>query len=451
MILKIKNQRIILNLYQKIIVAFILVIFLGTLLLSLPFASKTGSSCGFLTALFTSTSAVCVTGLSKVDIWTHFTLFGQATLLLLMQIGGLGFMSIITIFFHLFNHREGIQSISLSAESLGVDNFKSIKRIQKRLIIGSFFFESVGTLILFFCFLPSMGFLKAAWFGIFHAVSAFCNAGFDLMGAISPGAGMIGFQNHSVVLLTLSALIVIGGIGFFVWDDIATSRHPRKWSVYTQIVVSVSAFLILFGTGSFFFMEFHNPETIGNMNLNHQIVNSLFQAITPRTAGFASIDQNSMSESSIAMTSLLMIIGGSAGSTAGGIKTVTFLIILKTILSNLQGKKNVTIFNRTLSHEQLQYAFAISGGFVLLSIAGGFLITFSSEIPFAHSFFESISALATVGLSLGVTATLTPVSSLIVILLMFTGRVGLLTLTLGFFKAREDLSIKYPSAKLIIG
>ena len=447
----IKQHRIILNLYQKTIAVFILVILFGAILLALPFSSQTGKSCGFLTALFTSTSAVCVTGLSKVDIWTHFTLFGQIVLLLLLQIGGLGFMSIITVFFHLFNRREGIQSLSLSAESLRTDNFQNLKRIQMRLLIGSLCFESVGALILFFCFLPSMGFLKAAWFGIFHAISAFCNAGFDLMGAISPGAGMICFQNHSIVLLTLSALIVIGGIGFLVWDDIASSGHPRKWSVYTQIVISVSAFLILFGAGSFFFMEFHNPETIGNMNLGHQIVNSIFQAVTPRTAGFASIDQSSLSDSSIALTSLLMIVGGSAGSTAGGIKTATFLIIFMTILSNLQGKKNVTIFHRTVSHEQLQYAFAISGGFVLLSITGGFLIAFSSDIPFAHAFFESISAISTVGLSLGVTASLSPVSSLIVILLMYTGRVGLLTLTLGFFKAREDLSIKYPSAKLIIG
>ncbi len=444
-------KRINYNFSQVIILVFLLIILAGALLLALPISSKTGESCGFLTALFTATSAVCVTGLSRVDIWTTFSFFGQVVLLFLMEIGGLGFMSLITIPFHLTNHSEGVQTLSLSAEALGLESIKHIKRIQKRLLIGSFLFESIGAVILCICFIPVVGFPYAVWFGIFHSVSAFCNAGFDLMGYISPGVGLTVFYDKPAVLLTVAALIVIGGIGFTVWDDIAGGKHPRYWTVYTRLVLIITALLLLIGTIFFFVSEYRNPGTLGSMTLSNKLANAFFQAVTPRTAGFASMDQSLLSERAIAGTSILMMIGGSAGSTAGGIKTVTFLIMLKALLTNLRGKRNVRLMQRSITDEQIQFAFALTGGFMLFAVCGGFFIDMTSDIGFHPALYESISALATVGLSLGVTSSLSTASCLMLILLMYIGRVGLLTVSLGFFREKENSDIKYPTTRILIG
>ncbi|MCR5595399.1 MAG: potassium uptake protein, TrkH family [Lachnospiraceae bacterium] len=445
------RKKINLNIYQTITLTFVLIILSGAILLTLPFASVSKQSCGFLTALFTSTSAVCVTGLSVVDIKTTYSLFGQIVLLILMETGGLGFMSIITVLFHIVNHKKDVQTLALSAESLGLDDIKSISRIQRRLILGSLSFETLGAVILSICFLPMMKVPEAIWFGIFHAVSAFCNAGFDLMGYFEPGSSLITANSNPLILITIALLIIIGGIGFMVWDDIAVAHKSRNWSIYTRIVISVTSVLIVAGTVAFFLIEKDNPDTIGNMSLLDKIINSFFQSVTPRTAGFASVDQGKLEGASAALTSILMMVGGSAGSTAGGIKTATFLILLKTMIANLQGKKNVTLFHRTITDEQLRYAFTVIEGFVIVSVAGGFLIGFTSDVGFMSALFESISALATVGLSLGITSSLSPASCITAIILMYIGRVGLLTLTLGFFKAKEDPNIKYPTAKIMIG
>ncbi len=440
-----------LNLNQVIIFVYLSIILIGAVLLALPLSTKGEGGCGFLTALFTSTSAVCVTGLSLVDVWTTFSFFGQLVLLLLMQVGGLGFMSFISIFFHLMNHREGIQSLSLSAESLGIDSINHIKRIQKRLIIGSFLFESAGAVVLWVCFIPSMGIIRALWFGIFHAVSAFCNAGFDLMGFFSPGSGLTVFQQNPAVLIVVAVLIITGGIGFIVWDDIAAAKSPRNWSVYTRMVVFMTLVLLLSGMLLFLIFEFDNPDTMMGMPIGEKIINAFFQSVTPRTAGFASIDQSLLSPSSIALTSLLMIIGGSSGSTAGGIKTVTFLILIMSLLAGWRGKKHVILFQRTITDEQIRYAFTVTGGYALISIMGGFLISLTSDAGFDKAFFESISALATVGLSLGITSDLSEISCIIVIILMYLGRVGLLTLTLGFLGKNDEGEIKYPACRIMIG
>jgi len=445
------GKKINLNTYQTIALSFILIILAGSILLSLPFASKSGTSCGYLTALFTATSSVCVTGLSVVDVWSTFSFFGQAVLIILVQVGGLGFMTIVTIIYHLAHHKENAQEVSLSADSLGLSNLKDFRRIQKRLVIGSFIFECLGAIALFIFFLPSMGVLNALWFGIFHSVSSFCNAGFDLMGYFTPGIGFVAFNTNPGVLITLSVLIVVGGLGFIVWDDIAVSKSPRNWSVYTRMVLLMTSILLVFGTLFFLGAEYNNDVTIGNMNIGNKILNSLFQSVTTRTAGFASLDQGSMLHSSNALTCILMMIGGSAGSTAGGIKTVTFLILLKALFSNLQGKKNVVLFHRTITPAQILYAFTVTGGFVFISIFGGFFISFTSGISFIPAIFESVSALATVGLSLGITSSLSVASKLMVILLMFVGRVGLVTLTFGFFKAKENQAIKYPTTNIMIG
>ena len=439
-----------LNISQIIAGVYALLIIVGAILLDLPFATVSGKSVGGLTSLFTSTSAVCVTGLSVVDIWSTFSLFGQFVILILMEAGGLGFMSIISILFYITDKSANIRSLSLIAESLGTDIITDILRVQKRLLIGSFSFEFIGTVLLSIRFIPVLGVGKGIWFGIFHSVSAFCNAGFDLMGILSPGGSLVSWAHDPVVLLTIASLIIIGGIGFLVWNDIVFARQIRKWSVYTRIVMLTTALLLVCSTICFMCFEF-NASAFNGMTTGEKLINSFFQAATTRTAGFASVDQAGLTPLSVMLTMLLMIVGGSAGSTAGGIKTVTLMIILKTLVSNLTGKKTVTIFKRTITEDQIQNAFTVAGGFLLLSVIGGFFIELTSAAGLSASFFESISALATVGLSLGVTSALTLSSKLLLIVLMYIGRVGLLTLTIGFFKVKENPNIRYPSVKLMIG
>lgn len=440
-----------LNISQIIAFAFLGIILVGAILLTLPIASATGESCGFLTGLFTSTSAVCVTGLSVVDVWSTFSFFGQFVLVLLMEAGGLGFMSIISLLFYIVNHKSDIQAMSIMAESIGADGMKNLARIQKRLIFGALIFEGIGALILFCVFVRKTNILTAIWLGIFHSISAFCNAGFDVMGLVGPEFSMYSLQTEPVALLTIAFLIIIGGLGFIVWDDIASSRHRRNWSVNTKLVLSISGVLIVAGTILFLLLEFNNPNTIGRLSIFDKITNSFFQSVTPRTAGFASIEQAALTEGSNALTVILMYIGGSAGSTAGGIKTVTFVIVIASILCNAQGKRVVVLRHRTISNEQRTHAFTIFGSYLLISIIGGFFITLTSNVGFATAFYESVSALATVGLSLGLTPTLSVASKLMVIVLMYIGRVGLLTITLGFFKKKENVSIKYPSVNVMIG
>lgn len=449
---KIGKIRYKLNLYQIIALAFLGIILLGTLLLSLPFARCQGTSFSLKTSLFTATSAVCVTGLSTVDIWTTYSFFGQLVLLALMEVGGLGFMSIVSILIHLIKHSNGVDSLSLMAESLGNGNLLSdVTRIQKRVILGSVGFEMLGALVLTLKFSSLTSLPRAIWFGLFHSVSAFCNAGFDLMGYFSPGSSLTLVCNSKVVLITIALLITIGGIGFIVWDDLASSRHFRDWSIYTKIVLSATGLITLVGFALFLIFEFNNPNSLGPMSLSDKIVNALFQAVTPRTAGFASISQDALSDKSIALTSILMMIGGSTGSTAGGIKTVTFIIIVKTLLSNAIDKKSVNIFKRTISFDQITNAYTVAGSFILLSVLGSFIICLTSSVSFTHSLFESISALATVGLSLNTTASLSTPALLVLIVFMYIGRVGLLTLTMGFLRDTDNTSIKYPTVDLLIG
>lgn len=445
------KHKIKLNINQIIALAFFCIIAFGSIMLALPFATKGGCHDSILTPLFTATSAVCVTGLSIVDIWTNYTFGGQLIILLLMEIGGLGFMSVVSILIYVSKHYIDISSLSLMAETIGSDTLGNIARIQKRLILGSLLFESIGAAILSVCFIKTLGFPKALWFGIFHSVSAFCNAGFDLMGFISPGSGMEVFQNNPLVLITISILIVVGGIGFVVWDDIVSSKHIRDGSIYSKLVLITTFTLIAIGFVFFMFSEFNNGCSVGNLTLNNKIVNCLFQSVTTRTAGFASINQASFTDSSKALTIILMIIGGSTGSTAGGIKTVTFIIIISSILSSLFGKKNTIVLGRKLSADQIIHAYTIAGSFVFLSLLGSYVMYITSNVTFFESIFESVSALATVGLSLGITGSLSHISQLVLIILMYIGRVGLLTLTVGFFKAKDNASIKYPSVKLLIG
>lgn len=449
MYIQIFKKKIKINISQFITLMFMAIILLGTTLLAMPFASRSGKSCGILTALFTATSSVCVTGLSLVDVWSTWNSFGQVVLLSLIEIGGLGFMSIVSLAYFFIHHQSDIQSLSIMAESLGNENMKAVGRIQKRLLIGSFIIEGAGAILLFVIFLPKYGVGHSLWLGVFHSVSAFCNAGFDVMGFTEPGSSLISCQNNPLIAIVLSVLIILGGIGFTVWDDILNSKRIRSWSAYTKMVVSITAGLLAVGTFGFLIMEFNNPNTIGNMPWYNKIANALFQSVTPRTAGFAMVDQASLTSPSKALTSVLMMVGGSAGSTAGGIKTVTFLILINFIISKLRGKKNTVIFHRTITEAQILNAFTIVCSFVALTFVGSLIMSYTAPLRFSTTLFESVSALSTAGLSLGITSSLSISGKIVAIIFMFLGRVGILTVSLGFFKSKENPGIKYPSAKIM--
>lgn len=307
------------------------IILTGALLLTLPVASRSGESCGFLTALFTATSATCVTGLILVDTFVQWSGFGQIVILSLIQIGGLGFMSIASIFAFSLHKKLGLKQRMLLAQAMSLNDVEGVVRLQKHVLVGTFSLEGLGALILFFRFLPGYGPWNALKWGVFHSVSAFCNAGFDILGVLQPGSSLMLFQTDPVVCLTIMALIVVGGLGFFVWEDVLRAVRTRAWrrlSVYSRLVLTCTGLLILVGAGVICAMEWNNPATLGPMTVPQKLLAGSFQSVTTRTAGFAAIDQGAMGESTKAMSIVLMLIGGSSGSTAGGLKTVTVAVLL---------------------------------------------------------------------------------------------------------------------------
>ena len=437
---------------QNIAVVFAVIILVGTLLLSLPAASRDGVSCGFRPALFTATSATCVTGLIMFDTWTQWSGFGQIVILCLIEVGGLGFMTAASFVIFLLRKRVGLRQRMLMAQALSVSDMESVVKIQKWVLCGSLGIQFLGALVLFLRFLPDYGLQTAATWGIFHAVSAFCNAGFDIVGAISPGSSMIAFNADPVVCITLMILITLGGLGFFVWEEVIRTHSWKKFSVYTKLVFITSGALILLGAVLTCLLEWNNPATLGPMPVPQKILNGFFQSVTTRTAGFASIDQAGLTDAGKAVTMVLMLIGGSSGSTAGGIKTVTVIVLMLFLWSRLRGKGSVCVFKRTVPDNQVMDAMTLIAILVGLAIFGGIFISATSPISFTDSLYESVSALATVGLTAGATTSLSVPAQFLIILYMYFGRVGVLTLSLGFLigdKAQERY--RYANTNLLIG
>lgn len=441
-----------LNVSQIIILVFLAVILLGALLLYMPFSSRTGHSNGLLTALFTSTSATCVTGLALGDTYCQWSLFGQLVILCLIQVGGLGFMSIASLFFFALRRKIDLKPMLVMAQSVGAENMEDVIGLQKKVILGGFGVEAIGAIILSVRFSKFYSVPKSIWLGIFHSISAFCNAGFDLFGFEEPGVGLGFFKTDAVILLTIAALIIIGGIGFVVWDDLSKIKRPSRWSVYTKIILAVSFLLFFFGTIVYLILEFENPDTIGNMALSDKILNAFFQATTTRTAGFGVIDQGSLTETGKIFTILLMFIGGVSGSTAGGLKVMTFTIIVLFLLSRMMGKDTVNILGRRVNDDQIMDALCLFGMMTILSFFGAMIICGTTDFRFVDSLYETVSALATVGLSTGVLTGIGLVSKLLLIVFMFFGRVGILTISMGFLqKTTKNEIIKYPEANWPIG
>ena len=435
-----------------IALTFAAIILVGALLLTLPAASRDGVSCGFRPALFTATSATCVTGLVMYDTWTQWSGFGQIVILSMIEIGGLGFMSAASLFVFLLRRKVGLRQRMLMAQALSVDDMQSVVKLQKWVLIGSLSIQFCGALILFLRFLPDYGAMQAVKWGIFHGVSAFCNAGFDIFGSIEPGASIAVFNQDPVVCITLAALVILGGLGFFVWEEVVRLRSFKKFSVYTKLVLLTTAVLLLGGMALILLTEWNNPATIGNMSIGGKLLNSFFQSVTLRTAGFASFDQAGLTESGKAVSMVLMMIGGSSGSTAGGVKTVTFMVLILFIVARLRGRSTVTVFKRSILPDKVLDAMTIVLTVLALSVIGAAVICITSPVSFTDGLYEAVSALATVGLTAGVTPVLSIPAQYLVIVFMYFGRVGVLTLSLGFLMGdRAEDRFQYAHTNLLIG
>ena len=437
---------------KVIAVTFFLIILAGAGLLMLPVSSRSGISCGFRPALLTATSATCVTGLVLYDTWTQWSGFGQTVILCLIEIGGLGFMSAASLVVFLLRKRVGLKQRLVMAQALSLTDMEDVIKLQKVVLVGSIGIQSVGALILFLRFLPEFGWVRALRWGVFHSVSAFCNAGFDIFGCISPGSSLIAFNSDPVVILTLGALVIIGGLGFFVWQELVTVRSFKKFSVYTKLVLLTTGCLLLLGTAVFCALEWNNPETLGMMSTGGKLLNGFFQSVTVRTAGFAAVDQAKLTDGSKAFAMVLMLIGGSSGSTAGGVKTVTMVVLVLFLAARARGRDTVSVFRRTIPNSQVMDAMTIVSILTALAVFGSIFICVTSPVSFVDAAFESISALATVGLTAGVTPVLSVSAQYLIILFMYFGRVGVLTISLGFLmgnKAQERF--RYAQTNLLIG
>ena len=435
-----------------IAVTFLILILTGAFLLTLPVATRDGQGCDFLRALFTATSATCVTGLTPFDTYTQWSGFGQGVLLCLIEVGGLGFMSMATLFVFLLRKRIGLKQRMVMAQALSLNDMEGVVRLQRTVIFGSLSVEALGAAILAAYFTPRFGFWKALWLGVFHSVSAFCNAGFDVFGFLEPGASLMTFQDDPLVLLTLGALVVIGGLGFLVWEELAERKPLGRMSVYTRLVLSTTGALLLAGWVLTCLLEWNNPDTLGNMPVWEKLLNGFFQSVTLRTAGFAAVDQGKLTEGGKAVSMVIMLIGGSSGSTAGGLKTVTFVVLVLFIWARLRGRSTVCAFRRTIPASQVLDAMTIAMAMLILAMFGAVFICATSPVGFTNALYEAISALATVGLTADTTLRLSVPAQWLIILYMYFGRVGILTISLGFLTGdRAAERFRYAQTSLLIG
>lgn len=437
-----------------IVLSFFLLICAGTLLLMLPIASKDGKSTGLIDALFTSTSASCVTGLIVTDTYQHWTAFGQIVIILLIQVGGLGIITFATFFYSLLGKKFRIRSMVLAQESISYYSFQGITKLIKNVMLVTFVTEFIGALLLSIRFVPEYG-LKGFYLGIFHSIASFCNAGFDLMSISGKGqfVSLLYYNNDPLVIYTIAALIVMGGLGFVVWKDLYDYRKNKCLMLHTKMVLTIVPVLIFSGAILFFALEYNNPLTLGKLDLPGKINASIFQSITPRTAGFNSIDQNAMSDLSKLLTIILMFIGAAPGSTGGGVKVTTFGIVMIAILSQLKGSDDVVVFKRRITFPTIIKALTIIGFSAMLVLFVAVIIVLLEGRPMINVFFEVVSAFGTVGLTTGMTPFLHPVSKLLLIMMMFLGRVGPVTfaLALTMISHKNNTDIVYPEGKVIVG
>lgn len=443
------KKKINLSPMQIITIGFLCIVLLGTFLLCLPISSRSGEWTPFVNSMFTAASATCVTGLVAYDTYTHWSVFGQCVIISLIQIGGLGFMSIITLLSFISKRRIGLSERKLIMQSSGSLQMTGVVRLMKKILIGTFMFELTGAILLSIRFVPQMGVMQGILNGFFHSISAFCNAGFDLMGRREQFSSMTGYVHDPLVNLTLIALIIIGGIGFIVWNDIYHYKFKfSKYELHSKIVLATTVVLIVGGTALFWIFE--NDNTLSGMTAAQKLIASLFQAVSPRTAGFNTVDLSSLSESGSLLTIILMLIGGSPGSTAGGIKTTTFVVMLLSAFA-YAGRRDVNLFKRCISSENESQAHSIVTIYAVAIITATMIICAIEPFSFKEVLFEVTSAASTSGLTMGITSKLHTISKLLLILLMYGGRVGGLTLAIVLTKKKIPVPIDRPTENILIG
>ena len=437
--------------YQVLALGFAGLVFLGALLLTLPVASQSGQGTPFIDALFTATSAVCVTGLVVVDTGTHYSSFGHTVIILLIQAGGLGIMAMSTLFALLIGKKIRLKERLLMQEALNQLSVSGIVRLMIYIIHVTVLIEFVGGTILAFRWYPELG-MKGIYFGYWHAISAFCNAGFDLFGSVhGPFSGISAYVSDPVVNLTVMCMIVLGGIGFAVLHDIWTCRSFGRLSMHSKIVLVTTGALILTGSILFYIFEYANPDTLKPLSAQSRILGSMFQSVTSRTAGFNTIDISKVYDGTLFLLILFMFIGASPASTGGGIKTSTAAVLMLAIWSLIRGRSDAECFGRRIPQAVIYKAFSILLIAFMLVVIVTMALTITEHFSFISILFEVTSAFGTVGLSTGITPTLSTAGKIWLILTMFAGRVGPVTLALAIAMRSRKAQIQYPDGKIIIG
>jgi len=432
-----------------IFLSFLSVILIGTLMLLLPAASKSSDATDFIDALFTATSATCVTGLIVFDTATKWSLFGQIVILLLIQIGGLGLITLATFFTSILGKKIGLKGRIVAQEQISHISFTGVLDLIKKVVIITLAAEAIGTIALSFSFVPEYG-TRGIYVSFFHAVSAFCNAGFDIMGNFT---SLTAYSSNWLVVLTVAALIIFGGLGFMVWQDVYSSRKLKNMLLHTKMVAAMTVILLFAGTVFFFLFERSNASTLGPLSLQNKLLNSFFMSVTTRTAGFNTIDINDMSEISKIFTCLFMFIGAAPGSTAGGVKVTTIAILLAVMMSQIRGRQETLVFGKRIIQPVIMKALTIVGlsslwviitTTVILGIEGG---------NFINVLYEVTSAFGTVGLSTGMTPSLSLIPKILIILTMFFGRIGPLTFAISMTlkSAGYDNKMIRPEGKVAVG
>ena len=437
---------------QVLAIGFFTIIMLGTIVLCLPICSKTGQWTSFFDSMFTSTSATCVTGLVVHDTGSYWSSFGQLVILLLIQIGGIGFMTIATLFSIAFGKKISLKQKGVLQESVNIDHPGGIIGLTKRIIKGTILIELIGAVVLAVRFSFDFGVLKGIYYGVFHSISAFCNAGFDLFGAdFGKYSSLTHYKSDITVNLTISALIIIGGIGFLVWSDLVKHKFNfKKYSLHSKIVLCVTLFLLIAGTISFFVIETLPGRLLENEGSLSKLLQSFFQSVTTRTAGFNTCDIGKLDTGSKLISVILMFIGGSPGSTAGGIKTTTFFVIILSFIATFKGTPDLNIFKRRLEPDATRKALAVF--FVNFSLA----MVVTVVISICHNFdlgdvlIETFSAVDTVGITAGITRSLNGVEKFLLMILMYCGRVGSLSFAISFAKSKVYM-LRRPESKISIG
>ncbi len=426
-----------------VVLSFVLNILVGTLLLTLPFSNRTGNSLPVIDALFTATSAGCVTGLAVADTFTQFTFFGQLVILLLIQIGGLGFIAVTTLLMLILGSRIGLQSRLLIMESFSTLKVGGVVGLMRNVLRYTLIIELLGAALLSIVFIPDFGVVRGIWFSIFHSISAFCNAGFDLMG----GGSLTAYANDPIVNIVIMLLIIVGGLGFIVWDDLLHNKFNfNKLCLQSKIVLSATL-LLVFGGAALFFL-FEKNYAFSEMSTGEAILAAFFQSVTTRTAGFNTVDLNSFSSSGSILSILFMFIGAAPGSTGGGIKITTVVVILFALVAFMKNNESINLFNRRIPSATVERSFNAATIYVIVIFLATITIV-RQDIPFELVFYEVVSAIGTVGLSRGATAEYNEISKIITMLLMFAGRVGSISVAIAVTERPKRVNIKNVAEKII--